>query len=689
MVSLLGKHIRSHPLSWVGVVAGLCIGAPVAFADNHPVEELHLEPWLRAAALVIAVRVDERESLPVVSGGKVQVRRYQYTFTPIRVLKGVYSRPRLLLGSADMSSYSGDFDPRNIRRGERRLLMLRRSPIGYRAFNHELTADLAFPKLEGTDDPLLDAVDALLALQEVSDRHEIVTRLSRHLDEAQGRGATALLAALDRRAYVAAQVDAAYVAVGHQLRSTDASVREAAAHVLGSLLQADYLENRSHREAAVAALVASLHLAETSLGARVAAIEALAAAADAVADNEDAMRVVSLDTPYETLAAFSARLDVLGRVHQDRGAAPGIGGLLAELPLDAPDHLQRSVALAWARITSADGADGLFERMRRKHAIGLGREPELEAFGQILPKVPDPWPLQRALLELELTITEKEAFVRASRQAPAPELAPALGEALGDTTLDPRHFRLHSLASELLMKIDTGAAAQALRPHISTERNLVRKLRFAAFLGRHGIDDGYPYAIEHLSDPGYLEAALEALVGIAKPGTAEQLLDLYASSNDSDWKRAAVRGLGLLGHAAFAEELVALTRDGQHPLAPAALLARADLGDVDVIELLPAALASRSEASVTAGARAAARLLPKEHGLGDQIDETIRAALATLARDPDAAEAVRRYALEALVVAEDDRLDEVLIAMLRDVHLEQTELLIRVRELLRTRKVGM
>ena len=130
MVSLLGKHIRSHPLSWVGVVAGLCIGAPVAFAENHPVEELHLEPWLRAAALVIAVRVEERESLPVVSGGKVQVRRYQYTFTPIRVLKGVYSRPRLLLGSADMSSYSGDFDPRNIDRGERRLLMLRRSPIG-------------------------------------------------------------------------------------------------------------------------------------------------------------------------------------------------------------------------------------------------------------------------------------------------------------------------------------------------------------------------------------------------------------------------------------------------------------------------------------------------------------------------------------------------------------------------------
>ena len=272
MVPLLGKSIGSPPLAWVGLVAGLGIGAPAGFANSHPVEDHDLEPWLRAAALVVAVTVDERESLPVVSGGKVYAPRYQYTFAPIRVLKGVYSRPRLLLTNGDLSSYSGSFDPQDIRRGERRLLVLRRSTVGYGAFARELSADLAFPRLEGPDDPLLGAVDALLALQELSDRHEIVTRLSRDLGEAEGRGAIALLAALDRRAYVAAQVDAAFMAVGHQLRSADATVREAAAHVLGNLLQADYLENRSNREAAVAALVASLHQAETSLGARVAAI---------------------------------------------------------------------------------------------------------------------------------------------------------------------------------------------------------------------------------------------------------------------------------------------------------------------------------------------------------------------------------------------------------------------------------
>ena len=684
MVSRFGKSICSHPLAWVGLVAGLGIGTPVGFANNGPVDDLDLEPWLRAAALVIAVRVDEREALPVVTGGKVYAPRYQYTFAPLRVLKGVYSRPQLLLASGDLGSYSADFDPKDIRPGERRLLVLRRSTVGYGAFTRELSADLAFPRLEGPDDPLLGAVDALLGLQELSDRHEIVTRLSRDLGEAEGRGAIALLAALGRRTYVAAQVDAAFTAVGHQLQSGDASVREAAAHVLGNLLQADYLENRSNREAGVAALVASLHQAETSLGARVAAIDALAAAPDAVAGNEDAMRLVSLDTPYETLAEFSARLEVLGRVHQDRGDAPGVAALLAELPLDAPGHLQRSVARSWARIASARGADRLFERMRRKHAIGLGREPEIQAFGQILPEVSDPWPLQRALLDLGLTTAEKETFVRASRWAPAPELASALG-----AMLDPRRVQLRRLATELLMDIDTEAAARALRPHVPAELNLARKLRFAAFLGRHGFDDGYPFAIEHLSERGYLEAALEAIAGIAKPGTAEQLLDIYSSSNDSAWKGAAVRGLGLLRHAAFADELEALTRDLKHPLAAAALLARADLGDVDVVELLPAALESRSEALGIAGARAAARLLPKGDGGGKQIEESIRAVLATLSRDSEATKAVRRNALEALVVAEDDRLDEVLTAMVRDIRLERTDLLTRVRELLRDRKVRM
>jgi len=92
---------------------------------------------------------------------------------------------------------------------------------------------------------------------------------------------------------------------------------------------------------------------------------------------------------------------------------------------------------------------------------------------------------------------------------------------------------------------------------------------------------------------------------------------------------------------------------------------------------------------VIAAARAAARLLPEGDGQGDRVEEAIRAALATLSRNPEVTEAVRRNALEALVVAEDDQLDEVLTAMLRDTRLERTDLLTRVGELLRARMVIM
>ena len=255
--------------------------------------------------------------------------------------------------------------------------------------------------------------------------------------------------------------------------------------------------------------------------------------------------------------------------------------------------------------------------------------------------------------------------------------------------LDPRHQRLRRLAANLLMEIDTKASARALRPHMPNETELAYKLRLAAFLGGHGFDDGYPYAIEHMSDPRYLEGAVDAVANIAKSGSANQLIDIYRNSNDVGWKRAAIRALGLLNHTDFQEELIVLTRDLANPLAPSAILASADMGDMNVAELLPAALSSRSEAVVVAAARAAASVLSQQNVRGSQNEADIRTTLATLAENPEAVQAVRRHALEALVAAEDPRLNDVLIAMVRDIQIEQSNLLTRVRELLHEMKVKM
>ena len=82
-------------------------------------------------------------------------------------------------------------------------------------------------------------------------------------------------------------------------------------------------------------------------------------------------------------------------------------------------------------------------------------------------------------------------------------------------------------------------------------------------------------------------------------------------------------------------------------------------------------------------------MLPQQRGQESRTEADIRTALATLAQDPEASQAVRRNALEALVAAEDPRLHDVLITMVRDIQIEQSNLLTRVRELLRELKVRM
>lgn len=658
--------------------APLCLFAAEAAAKSRATEALDLEPTLRAAALVLAARVERVEEVPIVYGGKGVQTLHQYVFTPTQILKGVYSRPELVLTSADLQAYPGSFDTREIRTGEHRLLLLRRSRVGYINAHHVESAELAFPVLHYGGDALLEAVEVLLGLLDLNDRLEIVTRLSRHLTDAESRGAVVLLGALDRRAYIAAQHFPAIETIARQLDSDSAIAREAAADVMASLLQADYREDPASSRLAVAALAAALERSDSTLAPKTAALHAMSQAVDAVRANADAMRLVDFEAPYETLAELSGRLDVLGRLYESRNDFDSLEDFLADLELDAPHALQQSASRAWARIAGVAAVELLFDRIGRKQALGLSSIAEIEALGLVIAGAVDPWPLQRDLLDPGFGIAEQVAFVQACEANPAPQLVPALGG-----MLDPREQRLRRLASELLMDIDTEAAAEVLRPHLPEERDLAYKLRVSAFLGRHGFDDGYPYALEHMSEPHHLEPAVQALADIGKPGSIDQLRDIYANSNDLDWQRAAVRALGLLGDEPFLSELVELSRDLSHPLAPAALVARADLGDAAVVELLPTALSSRNEELLVAGAKAAASLLARQAHDGAEVGE----ALAALARDPKAAYAARRQALEALVTTDNAMLDEVLVAMIRDIRIERSDFLERVRELLRERSV--
>lgn len=96
-------------------------------------------------------------------------------------------------------------------------------------------------------------------------------------------------------------------------------------------------------------------------------------------------------------------------------------------------------------------------------------------------------------------------------------------------------------------------------------------------------------------------------------------------------------------------------------------------------------LTSRGAELLTAGARAAGQLaaLP-----GVRADD-VRDQLALLLSDPGAPLEARAAALDSLVVINDPRLDSALSQAARDAGLEGGELLNKIEQLLRERKIKL
>jgi HEAT repeat protein len=654
------------------------VGPARSLAHDEWYRGLDLESALADSSLVLVGRVTDVSETKIGVGGKGESSLLQYKFDPVLMLKGVFSRESLLLTSDDLGTqqFNGVTDAAPIEVGQLRLLMLGRSFAGYAMRREARSVDQAIPRLNSTNDELIATVNILLAVNHNLDRAKKVALLLDGLRKQKGAPVIPLLVAVERRSLLAAQTPGAVESIAPHLSNASPAVREQAAKTLYALLKADYLDQAKFREVAGHALATSIARPDPSLAPRVAAFEALGAAGPQALEDAAVKAQLGLD-PLGTFAEQGARLHAIGDLKVP-GQSRVVLTLLNQGPLDAPAEIQYGAEWAAARLDPSQGVKEVTLRIKKKYDAGLLVVTEIDLLGN-LPSA-EATPALVEVAKLPLNHDERMAFVSACRKVASAPLVPPLA-----TMLVPAQQDIWWTAVDGLVKIDTDDAAKALQPHLVQETNLQRKIEIAEFLGRHGIRDGYPYAIEHMSEPYLREEAISALAAIREPRAVGELRKILETSNDVAWNSAAVRALGALGASDLAPQFLEMAQDTANPLGPSALIALGDLHEAKAVEIARAGFASRNAERLEASARAAGKLL----ALPGVSAEDIRDRFAALFADHGASQPARMAALNSLLALNDRRLDGALALAVRDAGLENSELLDKIEEQLCKRSVRL
>jgi HEAT repeat protein len=657
------------------------LAAHAALAREEWFRGLDLENALAQAELVMIARVTEVSETKIVFGGKGESTLQQFKFAPLRTLKGVFARDTLSLTSNDLGGFRFGETIAQMERGQVRLLILSRSSVGYANFNQLPSLDQSVPLLKDEHDPLAGAVDVLIAITQQRDRAKRVTRTLDGLHATRGAAAIPLLRSLERRALLVAQTPVALAAITPHLGDASPTVREQAALTLRAVLDADYLNQRKLHDGAASATLALLDRADPDIAARVAAIGVLGSLGEIPADNKIALTWLQIEQPSTTFAESSARLRAIAQLKRV-AQRDAVLALFHHLPLDAPHDLGRAAGLAFIGVAPDQAARELGVRFNNKLAAGLDGQTEIGLLGEL--PAASAVPALLVLMHDSLTRDERRELVmaceRVVEKTPDARLIPVLADAL-----DPRQYELRWHAIDALRTINTDAAAQALQPRLREEQDLFRKLQIAEFLGRHQMRDGYAYAIEHMSEPSLREQAVAALGAIDEPKAVDALRNILKTSNDTAWNSAAIRALGRLKDKEVTRLCLQIVQDLKDPLAPSALIALGDLGEVNALANVRAAFESRKDDVVTAGVRAAGKLLALPNVTADDLRDRIEALFA----DADASQGSRAAALDALLALNDARLNNALAVAVRDAGLEGSDLLRRIEKLLSERKLPL
>ena len=644
-------------------------------AHDEWFRDLDLESGLSEASLVLVGRVADVSRTGITVGGKGEFTLLQFKFVPVLILKGVFARESLSLTSTDIG-IQGLSDVTPIKVGQLRLLILGRSMEGYAVLRQSSSLEQTVPLLRDSNDALLESVKVLLAVNADQERPGKVRLLLEGLRQESGPAVIPLLAALERRSLLAAQTSGAMACIASHLIDPSPAARGRAARTAYSLLRDDYLGQPELRADAVKGVVARFEMRESNFAPRVAAFDALGAAGFQALENKAAKAELEHDPPV-TFAENGARLRAVGELGM-KNQEGALVTLLNETPLDAPSTIQSAAEWALARLDPREGIKEITARSKSKFKVGLAVATEINVLGD-LPSA-DAAPALLEISKLSLDDEERYSFALASKKLADPRLVAPLAGMLG-----PSQQNVRWAAVEALIKINTDEAAKTLQVPLRQEMDLSRKLELAEFLGRHGIRDGYPYAIEHMSEPFLREQAISALAAIREPRAVQELRKIFETSNDVGWNSAAIRGLGRMGAVELTPQFLEIARNAKNQLAPSAIIALGDLHEAKALNIVRAGFASRDMEIVTASARASGSLL----SLATVKADDVRDQLASLLVDPGSPDKARDAALESLLALNDSRLDGALAQAVRDGRLEGGNLLGKIENLLRERKVRL
>jgi HEAT repeat protein len=729
------KSIRSSEACLI--IVALASRAVLA-QEQTTVEEFdgwNLEPSVAQAHLVMVARVASISRVTVVEGAKTDVAIREYRFEPVKRLKGIFQRDQLSMTGSDLGIANEDASTASpLKEGEFRLLILTQQRFnafgGISTFGCVTAAPGVttfaerVPLVIGPDDPLVAVVETLIRVADSRSRRERATLLIDRLVDADGLAAVPLLSSLRLRADFAAADARAYAPLAQLVTSPHIAVRTSAIEVLRDMLASRNVpDNSKALDELTGPLRELIKSNEASTRIRVAALATmgnLLALNGGVKGARDLLAAQLNDavTHAERAAAATALSQM-----SDLEALPPLLDAFDNLPLDEPPEREAIYARAilqflpdeMRRRTIGDipiSESALVNRLERSIAARQSLEVEVDLLGKLKTQKSLPLMLAAAARH-NLPPNDRMKIAIALSQLGDDRAVPVLISWLRDVEY------LKDVALAALERIDSPLAAREVRPLLKTEEQLTYKLRIARLLARHGMDDGYSLATEHLADDGYTASAALVLAALDDPRTGKELSEIVSARPDRRWYAATLTGLAAIGDGDARTQLLRILANDRDPLVADAAQAAGLIGDGELLRPLARLVGSRNQqiarASLTAVRRFLSDVRSSPLGLGavtyDEFDiedfgvdpspppaiditEATRTALAqaiaSLVADAYVEVDVRNEAFAVARQLRGESYDELLSELADQAELEGTPLMGQVQaELRRVRDSGI